>query len=201
MRALIENLVSEMLDEHIEKILDLSTEVEDLRRRLHLMIRLGRVSEIHESNQQIKVKHGDLETPFVKWFAQSAGRVSHYRCPTVKEQVILLNYAAGNTGTQSIALVGIDSTAFPFPTDDPNLVMTAYGDKCAEIWDMENGTLTLKAEKEILLDTELVHATENIRADAEVSDQVRTMSEDRNIYNSHDHPHGDPTTSTPNQAQ
>lgn len=201
MRDLIENLIREMVEPHIEKMEELSTEVEELRRRLHLMIRLGRVSKIHESNQQIKVKHGDLETPFIKWFAQSAGRVSHYRCPTVNEQVILLNFGAGNTGTQSIALVGIDSTDFPFPADNPDLVMTAYGDKCAEIWDMKKGTLTLKAEKEILLDTKLVHATEDIHADGEVSDQVRTMSEDRNIYNGHDHPHGDPNTSVPNQSK
>jgi len=201
MRDLIENLVREMVEPHIEKMEQLSTEVEELRRRMHLMIRLGRVSKIHKSNQQIKVKHGDLETPLIKWFAQSAGRVSHYRCPTVNEQVILLNFGAGNTGAQSIALVGIDSTEFPFSTDNPDLVMTAYGDKCAEIWDMEKGTLTLKAEKEILLDTKLVHATEDIHADGEVSDQVRTMSEDRNIYNDHDHDHGDPITKKPNQSQ
>ena len=213
MRQLIESLVSDMLSPHLDRMEELSTEVEDLRRRLHLMIRLGRVSKIHENNKLIKIKHGDLETPFIKWFAQSAGRVSRYRCPTVGEQTIILNFGAGNTGAQSIALVGIDSSEFPFPVNNPDQVVTAYGDKCAEIWDMKTGTLTLKATELIKLESKLVQATNDVQidnnlhvdvdisADNEVSDKVRTMSEDRDIYNTHVHKHGTPNTGPSEQQQ
>lgn len=201
MRQIIELLVREMLSPYLERMEELSTEVEELRRRMQLMIRLGHISQVHESNQLVKIKHGELETPFIKWFAQSAGRVSHYRCPTVGEQALILNFGAGNTGLQSIALVGIDSSKFPFPADNPAQVVTAYGDKCAEIWDMDAGTLTLKALELITLDTKRVRATKDIHADGEVSDHTRTMQDDRNIYNSHDHPHGLPNTSVPNQSK
>lgn len=213
MRQLIEDLVRDMLSPYLEKMEELSAEVEELRRRLQLMIRLGHVSEVHENNQLIKIKHGDLETPFIKWFAQSAGRVSHYRCPTKGEQALILNFGAGNTGLQSIALVGIDSSKFPFPIDNPDQVMTVYGDKCAEIWDMAKGSLTLKALELIKLDSKLVqatkdvqvdnnlHADKDIAADGEVSDHTRSMQDDRDIYNMHDHPHGVPNTSMPNQSK
>lgn len=207
MRQIIELLVREMLSPYLERMEELSTEVEELRRRMQLMIRLGHISQVHESNQLVKIKHGELETPFIKWFAQSAGRVSHYRCPTVGEQALILNFGAGNTGLQSIALVGIDSSKFPFPADNPAQVVTAYGDKCAEIWDMDAGTLTLKALELIKLDTKLVHATKDvhadkdIHADGEVSDHTRTMQAARDIYNGHVHPHGVPKTSVPEQQQ
>ncbi|HGS4936997.1 TPA: phage baseplate assembly protein V [Vibrio parahaemolyticus] len=201
MRQVIEMLVREMLSPYLERIEELSGEVEEVRRRLQMMIRLGTVSKVHDSNQLIKVKHGDLETPYIKWFAESAGRVKRYRCPTKGEQAIILNFGGGNTGSQSIALVGIDSSNFPFPADNPAQVVTAYGDKCAEIWDMDAGTLTLKAQELIKLDTKLVHATKDIHADGEVSDHTRTMQEDRDIYNEHVHPHGVPKTSVPEQKQ
>ena len=201
MRQMIESLVREMISPYQEKIEELSSEVEELRRRQQLMIRLGKVSKIHDSSQLIKVKHGELETPYIKWFAQAAGKVRHYRCPSEGEQALILNFGAGNTGSQSIAIVGIDSTSFPFPSDNPDQVVTHYGDKCAEIWDMEKGTLILKAEKEITLDTKLVHATKDIKADGEITDHTRSMQEDRNIYNGHTHPHGDPTVPAPNQSK
>ncbi|MDF5502100.1 hypothetical protein P3677_27085, partial [Vibrio parahaemolyticus] len=72
MRQVIEMLVREMLSPYLERIEELSGEVEEVRRRLQLMIRLGTVSKVHDSNQLIKVKHGDLETPYIKWFAESA---------------------------------------------------------------------------------------------------------------------------------
>lgn len=201
MRQLLEQVVREMLNPYLERMEELSTEVEELRRRQQLMIRLGQVSQIGKGNQTIKVAHGDLTTPFIKWFSQSAGRVSSYRCPTVGEQALILNFGGGNSGAQSIALVGIDSSQFPFPTDKPAQVITMYGDQCAQIWDMDEGTLTLKAAKKIILDTKLVQATKDVNAVGEVSDHTRSMQDDRNIYNGHTHPTGKPNTSTPNETK
>lgn len=201
MRAEIESLIRAALEPYQERIEELAAEVEELRRRNQNMIRLGKVSQVHDSNQLIKVKHGGLETPFIKWFARAAGRVTHYRCPTENEQALLLNFGGGNDGSQTIAVVGVDSTSFPFPVDNPDLVVTHYGDKCAEIWDMATGQLTLKAEEKITLDTALVHATKDVKADGDITDHTRSMKSDRGIYNGHTHPKGDPNTKTPNQKQ
>jgi len=45
------------------------------------------------------------------------------------------------------------------------------------------------------------HTTGNIAADKDISDKTRSMAADRGIYNGHDHPHGTPNTSKPNQQQ
>ncbi|MCS6237139.1 phage baseplate assembly protein V [Shewanella baltica] len=201
MRQLLEQVVREMLNPYLERMEELSAEVEELRRRQQLMIRLGQVSQIGKGNKTIKVAHGDLTTPFIKWFSQSAGRVSSYRCPTVGEQALILNFGGGNTGAQSIALVGIDSSQFPFPSDKPAQVVTMYGDQCAQMWDMDEGTLTLKAAKKIILDTKLVQATKDVDAAGEVSDHTRSMQDDRDIYNGHQHPNSNPKTQAPEQKQ
>lgn len=203
MRDAIESLVREQLRPYLDQMSQLSGETEEVRRRMQSMIRLGRVSDIHERNQLIKVEHGALTTPFIKWFAHAAGRVSHYRCPSVGEQVLLLNFGAGYSAQQYIALVGIASTDFPFVGDEPGQVITHFGDKCSQIWDMDAGTLILKATEKITLDTPLVVASEdalitndltvgqNINAGADITDKKHSMAGDRDIYNAHTHAYDD----------
>lgn len=201
MRDQIDLIIRDHLEPYLERLEALNAEIEELRRRQHLMIRLGYVSQIHDSKRLIKVKHGELETPFIKWFAQAAGRVSCYRCPSQSEQVLLLNFGAGDNSAQSIALVGISSLSFPLPSGDPDQVVTVYGDDCAAIWNMKAGTLTLKASQAINLEAPLVHVQGDIQADGDIRDYKRSMAEDRAIYNKHNHYHGEPKTSQPEQQQ
>ncbi|WP_299492946.1 phage baseplate assembly protein V [uncultured Shewanella sp.] len=193
MRDAIESLVREQLRPHLAQLSQLSSETEEVRRRMQSMIRLGRVSDIHESNQLIKVEHGALTTPFIKWFAHAAGRVSHYRCPSVGEQVLLLNFGAGYSAQQYIALVGMASTDFPLVGSEPSKVITHFGDKCSQVWDMDAGTLILKATEKITLESKMVLASQdlqvqsNIKAGADITDKKRSMAADRDIYNGHTH--------------
>lgn len=151
MRDLVENLVREMVEPHIEKMEQLSTEAEELRRRMQSMIRLGFVSEIHESNNLIKVKHGDLETPFIRWFSSSAGETIDYRCPSLNEQCVLLNFASGNNGSQTVALIGLFSDKYPAPSLKANEILRVYPDGSKVLYDKDAHKLTIdvKGETEI----------------------------------------------------
>ncbi len=46
-----------------------------------------------------------------------------------------------------------------------------------------------------------ISAVANVSAGQNISDSVRSMAQDRAIYNGHNHPHGDPVTGSANQKQ
>ena len=60
------------------------------------------------------------------------------------------------------------------------------------------GNMTIEKSADII---ENVTAGQNISAGQEVSDSVRSMAGDREIYNTHTHNHGDPTVPKPNESQ
>ncbi|MCF2827072.1 MULTISPECIES: phage baseplate assembly protein V [unclassified Pseudoalteromonas] len=148
MRQLIEQIMREMLNPYLERIEDLSSEAEDLRRRTQSMIRLGRVIEVDESGWLIKVKHGELTTPFIRWFSVAAGEVREYRCPSVDEQCVLLNFGAGNNGTQTVALIGLFSDKYPSPSSDPNEILRVYPDGTKVSYNVETHKLDVVIEGE-----------------------------------------------------
>ncbi|MCG7551569.1 phage baseplate assembly protein V [Pseudoalteromonas sp. Of7M-16] len=151
MRQLIEQIMREMLNPYLERIEGLSSEVEELRRRTQSMIRLGRVVEVEESGWLIKVEHGDLITPFIRWFSGAAGEVKEYRCPSIDEQCVLLNFGAGNNGTQTVALIGLFSDRYPSPCFDPNEILRVYPDGTKVSYNMEAHKLDIVIEGEASL--------------------------------------------------
>lgn len=170
MRDLIENLVREMVSPQLEKMEELSTEVEELRRRLQSMVRLGFVSEIHQSKTLIKVKHGELETPFIRWFSSSAGETIDYRCPSLNEQSVIINYASGNNGSQTVALIGLFSDTYPSPSLKSNEILRVYPDGSKVLYDSKANKLTVDVKGETEIKTTgktVVNATEEVLINGE----------------------------------
>ena len=166
MRQLIEAMVRDMLQPYLDRIEELSEETEDLRRRLQSIIRLGRVIAVHESGNLIKVQHGQLKTPFIRWFAYAAGETSDYRCPSVGEQAVLLNYGAGNNGTQTVALIGLFSDDFPAPSNDPNEIVRCYPDGSLVSYHAKNHLLKVEVKGDVVVN---VDKTAKVKAGGEVT--------------------------------
>ncbi|MCW4629652.1 MULTISPECIES: phage baseplate assembly protein V [Marinomonas] len=166
MRQLIEAMVRDMLQPYLDRIEELSEETEDLRRRLQSIIRLGRVIAVHESGNLIKVQHGQLKTPFIRWFAYAAGETSDYRCPSVGEQAVLLNYGAGNNGTQTVALIGLFSDDFPAPSNDPNEIVRFYPDGSLVSYHAKNHLLKVEVKGDVVVN---VDKTAKVKAGGEVT--------------------------------
>lgn len=166
MRQLIEAMVRDMLQPYLDRIEELSEETEDLRRRLQSIIRLGRVIAVHESGNLIKVQHGQLKTPFIRWFANAAGETSDYRCPSVGEQAVLLNYGAGNNGTQTVALIGLFSDNFPAPSNDPNEIVRCYPDGSIVSYHVKNHLLKVEVKGDVVVN---VDKTAKVKAGGEVT--------------------------------
>ncbi|ADZ91100.1 phage baseplate assembly protein V [Marinomonas mediterranea] len=149
MRDLIEATVRQMLESYLDRIEELSAETEDLRRRMQSMVRLGYVESIHESGMLIKVRHGELTTPSIRWFAAAAGATTDYRCPSEGEQCVILNYGGGNAGAQTVALVGLFSDAFPAPTTETNLITRCYPDGSLVSYHTQDKVMTIKSVGEL----------------------------------------------------
>lgn len=97
----------------IEMLAELETGLEDLRRRADGYCRIGVCREVDAATNTCKVSHGDLLTPAVRFFNPSAGEQSESRIPSIGEQCLLLNYGGGESGGQSVALFGLNSSQYP----------------------------------------------------------------------------------------
>lgn len=176
-----------MFDQYIEqklaplmdRLTELEEQIESGARRGRNAIQMGTVTKV--VGHRLVIAIGKARTPPIKWFACAAGDVIEWRTPSVGELALVLNYGSGDRNTSSIALVGIPSDQFPFPSSDPNKVVRKIGALGMEEWDKETGKLTVTAPGGVEFVTDEVHST------GEMSDATRSMSEDRNIYNSHDH--------------
>lgn len=145
MRSLVAQMVRDSLQPYREKIVELEHKIEDLERRQQSQIRLGFVDKVHESGALIRVQHGSLLSPYIRWFACAAGETTDYRCPSKGEQAVLLNYGGGDSGAQTVALIGLFSDKFPAPTTDKNLIIRCYPDGAISAYNLESKVMTIKS--------------------------------------------------------
>lgn len=117
----------------------LTEELANTNRRLENIIRLGTVAKANADTVDIQTGANLAEgAPF---FVPAAGRVKHYRRPTVGEQCILINLGSGDNLNNAVALMGLRSDQFPFPTIKENEVMTDYGGGMTEVYDLDAGSV------------------------------------------------------------
>ncbi|HUH05949.1 MAG TPA: phage baseplate assembly protein V [Kofleriaceae bacterium] len=138
----------------VERLAELETEIEDLRRRGENHNRIGTVVAVNPAARRCKVSHGELRTPWIKYFSPAAGEVSETRHPSVGEQCLLINYGAGDGSAQSVALCGIESASFPGVSDSAELHRRTYPDgtessyeHAAHAFNWKNGPLSVKADR------------------------------------------------------
>lgn len=176
-------MFEQMIDSKLAPIFDKLSEIEEAlesgSRRGRNAIQLGTVVKV--VGQRVVIAIGKAKTSPIKWFACVAGDVIECRYPSKGEMALVLNYGSGDRNSSAIALVGIPSDQFPLPSDDQNLVIRKIGPLGWEEWNKETGALLIRAPELIKMDTKLLECT------GEIKDKVRTMSEDREIYNDHGH--------------
>ena len=216
MLEVFEQLIDKKVEPLLDKVSELETETEDLKRLVRGLIKFGNVSEHSEDKTKIKVKHGDNETPFIKWFSVYSGEVAEWRLPSIGEQVVLLNIGGGDNSSMSLALCGIASDAFPLPSTNPDETLRKYPDGTTVAYNHKQHKLTIAMQQgdakfvvpdSVLFDTKLLTCTgdikcnKNIKADGDITDKKRSMQAGRELRNKQTHPHGNPNTGVPNEKE
>lgn len=180
-----------------EELAELQEGVEAGRRQGNNLIQKGVIASAPGGTRVI-VDLGENKTPPIQFLVPAAGVTSTYRCPSPGEIAIVLNFGAGDGFDSCIALCGLASTAFPLASDNPAEVVTKFGDSAYTRVNVETGAMEVCAKGGVtFVDTPFVK-----NQDGDVADKVRTMADDRKIYDGHNHP-GDSggTTGSPNQKQ
>ncbi len=193
---------------------ELFARLEALERKLAQMIVRGTIAEVDPKKHIAKVRYGDNQTTgWLTWKPIRTGKAITWWCPDVGEGVTVLSNGDLTLGE---IIPGSYYADFPAPSSDPDIHLTQYADGTvisyhqkkhelkAVLPDAGKTELVSKGGIKLVGDTEIIgklHTTKDIKSDAEVSDKKRSMSGDRDIYDKHDHNHGSPKTSVPNQKQ
>lgn len=154
MMDLVAKAVQMQLGPILDRLVELETELEDVRRRSENFCRIGTVESVDPASGRAVISHGDLKTPAVRYFNPSAGEQSETRHPSAGEQCLLLNYGGGDSSGQTVALTGIPCDAFPPVSTVANVTARTYKDGTsssydhdAHAFDWANGPLSVKADQ------------------------------------------------------
>lgn len=154
MMDLVARAVQMQLGPVLDRLVELETELEDLRRRTENSCRIGTVESVDPASGRAVISHGELKTPAIRYFNPSAGEQSETRHPSVGEQCLLLNYGGGDSSGQTIALTGVPCDAFPPVSTVANVTARTYKDGTASSYDHDahafawvNGPLSVKADQ------------------------------------------------------
>ncbi|MCV6588217.1 MAG: phage baseplate assembly protein V [Marinobacterium sp.] len=176
-----ELIVRQCLRDYDDKIAELEARLEEQARRTRNIIQPAKISQIHDSKQKVKVAYGRNESPWLKWFSSMQGQMREYRCPTVGEQCVLVNYGGGDNSTQAWVLCGVWCDEFPLPDNRPHVHTLDWGGGIRLEVDTSAGTVDWWVPTKTTFHTPMLHGTEHVR------DFKRMMQGDRDIYNVHTH--------------
>lgn len=186
----------------------------ELERRLTNVFLIGTIVDADYDTSRVKVEAGSLVTGWLHWVTARASNDVDYWAPEIGEQVLVMS--PGGNPEIGVVLPALYQNSFPATDSRPTVRRVRFSDGADFSYDREanalkitlpgGATTTLVSDGGIEMtgDTKIIgalHVTDNIKGDKDITDKTRSMQGDRDIYNSHNHPHGDPTVGVVNQQQ
>ncbi len=193
---------------------DVMRRLNELERRLANVILLGTIVEADYDNALIKAKSGELETGWLNWIGTRASNDVDWWAPEVGEQVVVM--CPNGDPELGVVLPAIYQNKHPATDNKPTVRRVRFANGADFSYDREANALKIilpeGATTELVSgggiamtgDTTIagkLHVTGDIKGGKDITDKTRSMQSDRDIYNGHDHPHGDPTVGKVNQKQ
>lgn len=131
--------------------------LQELARALRNMIRTGVIVETDLDAGRCRVQTGGIQTDWLQWLTQRAGRSRTWWAPSVGEQVMIL--AVGGELDTAFVLPAIFSDDHPAPSASADALHIAFPDDAVIEYEPETGALTVRGIK-----TADVTASESITA-------------------------------------
>lgn len=190
-----------------------------LVRLISQMIQIGTIVAVQPKPLRYRVQYTpDLVTDWIPANVGHAGTVKDFTPLQVGELVVVVKEFNTQTG---VIIASLNQNSHDQPKDDLNLFFREFPDGTWLEYDMSkhvlsgyiNGRVNLEAKTEIYMKSpkivmigDIEHdgnqkTSGDIDADGDVIDGVRSMQEDRNIFNIHPHKHGVPLTTPPEVSQ
>ncbi|UAA38213.1 phage baseplate assembly protein V [Paraneptunicella aestuarii] len=186
----------------------------EVERRLANVFVLGTIIETNYDKALVKAKAGNMETGWLPWITSRAGNDVDFWAPEVGEQVLIMS--PGGDPEFGVILPALYQNNYPATDNRSTIRRVRFADGADFSYDREAKALKIilpaGATSELVSDGGIqltgnttiqgqLHVTDNIKGDKDITDQTRSMQADRDIYNDHDHPHGDPIVGKVNQKQ
>jgi len=131
--------------------------LQELARALRNMIRTGVIVETDLDAGRCRVQTGGIQTDWLQWLTQRAGRSRTWWAPSVGEQVMIL--AVGGELDTAFVLPAIFSDDHPAPSASADALHIAFPDGAVIEYEPQTGALTVSGIK-----TADVTASESITA-------------------------------------
>ncbi len=131
--------------------------LQELARALRNMIRTGVIVETDLDAGRCRVQTGGIQTDWLQWLTQRAGRSRTWWAPSVGEQVMIL--AVGGELDTAFVLPAIFSDEHPAPSASADALHIAFPDGAVIEYEPQTGALTVSGIK-----TADVTASESITA-------------------------------------
>ena len=131
--------------------------LQELARTLRNMIRTGVIVETDLDAGRCRVQTGGIQTDWLQWLTQRAGRSRTWWAPSVGEQVIIL--AVGGELDTAFVLPAIFSDDYPAPSASADALHIAFPDGAVIEYEPETSALTVSGIK-----TADITASESITA-------------------------------------
>lgn len=119
--------------------------LQELARALRNMIRTGVIVEIDLDAGRCRVQTGGIQTDWLQWLTQRAGRSRTWWAPSVGEQVIIL--AVGGELDTAFVLPAIFSDDYPAPSASADALHIAFPDGAVIEYEPETSALTVSGIK------------------------------------------------------
>lgn len=119
--------------------------INELARTLRNMIRTGVIVETDLDAGRCRVQTGGIQTDWLQWLTQRAGRSRTWWAPSVDEQVMIL--AVGGELDTAFVLPAIFSDDYPAPSASADALHIAFPDGAVIEYEPDTGALTVSGIK------------------------------------------------------